>query len=95
MSPKGHFLAKIYLFFASKCTRMTSIQVNLHAIYVIFPSGVFGGVFYLSGAPRGVSCLFSQWRALFELWWRPNLSTLWEGICKMDTSRAPLYLVHF
>ena len=89
------FWVRIGLLITSKCTWTTPKRANLHDISVIYPSGVFSCVLDLSGARRGVSCLFSQWRALFELWWRPNLSTLWEGICIMDTSRAPLYLVHF
>ena len=94
-SQKGKFWVRIGLLNTSKCTWTTPKRANLHDISVIYPIVVSSCVLDLSGAHRGVSCLFSQWRALFELWWRPNLSTLWEGICKMDTSRAPLYLVHF
>ena len=47
---------------------MTQKQVDLYDIYVIYPSGVFGGVLDLSGAPGGANGPFPQCRALFELW---------------------------
>ena len=58
---------------------MTQKWINLHAIYVVYPSGMFGGVLDLSGAHRGANWLFSQWGTLFELWRKPNLSTLLQG----------------
>ena len=58
---------------------MTQNRLKLHDICLIYPSGVFCFVLDLLGAPRCANRLFPQWRALFELWQRLNLSTLWEG----------------